>query len=454
MEHQTRHLGKFNKLAAVNKSKMDLYNEALDYLYNKLPMFQRSGPPAYKHSLDNTLGLDRLYQHPHKKFRAIHVAGTNGKGSVSNMLAAILQKSGYKTGLYTSPHLKDFRERIRVDGEKINEGFISSWIGDFIKQNKRWKIEPSFFELTVIMAFEYFVQQNVDVAVIEVGLGGRLDSTNIITPELSIITNIGFDHTNLLGNTLREIATEKAGIIKEKIPVVIGETHRETKKVFLAKAREKGSTIYFADQEYYSEYSMMDIEGKQVLNIKTQGQVVFPDLKVGLGGMYQRKNIPTVLKACDILIKGGWEISNDTIYSGISDVAGLTGLQGRWQVIGNNPLTVCDTGHNEDGIRMVVDQLKQTAFKKLHFVFGVVADKDMSRVLALLPADAEYYFTKASIPRALDENLLKIQAANYGLKGGAYPTVISAFESAKKNADKNDLIFVGGSTFVVGEILP
>jgi dihydrofolate synthase / folylpolyglutamate synthase len=433
---------------------MNSYNDILEYLYNRLPMFQRSGPPAYKNSLDNTLKLDRYYNHPHQNFNTIHVGGTNGKGSVSHLLAAILQKAGYKTGLYTSPHLKDFRERIRINGQKIRENFVVSWTNDFIEKNRIWKIEPSFFELTVIMAFDYLSKEKVDVAIVEVGLGGRLDSTNIISPEVSIITNISFDHTDLLGNTLKKIAAEKAGIIKQGIPVVIGQTHPETCGVFKEKAMEVSAPISFADQEYMSDYSMVGTDGKQILNIRKGGQVVYPELKTGLGGIYQRLNIPTVLKACDLLKEKGWKISNDFIYSGISEVVLLTGLQGRWQVLGHNPLIVCDTGHNEDGIRLVVEQIRQTPHKKLHFVIGVVADKDMSSVLALLSPNAVYYFTKAAIPRALNENILMEQASKFGLSGKTYPTVAAAFKAALNNAQSNDLVFVGGSTFVVAEVLP
>jgi dihydrofolate synthase/folylpolyglutamate synthase len=433
---------------------MNSYNEALDYLYNQLPMFQRTGPAAYKHSISNTLALDHYYGHPHRNYKTIHVAGTNGKGSVSHMLASILQQSGYKTGLYTSPHLKDFRERIKINGVEVDEGFVAEWTQDFMRKNVEWKLEPSFFELTVIMAFDYFSQDKVDVAIIEVGLGGRLDSTNIISPELSIITNIGYDHMNLLGDTLVKIAGEKAGIIKPATPVVIGETHPETKDVFLEKAAAENSTIVFADQVYRSDYSMLGLDGKHILHVESNGTVLYPNLKTGLGGFYQRKNIPSVLLSCDILKEKGWKISREAIYVGISEVVELTGLRGRWQVIGNNPFTVCDTGHNEDGIRAVVGQLKQTPYKKLHIVLGVVADKDMSKVLALLPTDARYYFTRASIPRAMDENELKRQALAFGLIGEPFPTVSEAMKSAQKNAAPEDLIFVGGSTFVVGEILP
>jgi dihydrofolate synthase / folylpolyglutamate synthase len=438
----------------VNKFEKKSYGEILDYLYNQLPMFQRSGPAAYKNSLGNTLALDEFYGHPHQNYKTIHVAGTNGKGSVSHLLAAILQEAGYKTGLYTSPHLKDFRERIRLNGKKISEEFVACWVNNFMEKNKDWKLEPSFFELASTMAFDYFSVEKAGVAVVEVGLGGRLDSTNIIMPEVSIITNISFDHTNLLGNTLEEIAGEKAGIIKPGIPVVIGQSHPETKDVFINKAVEVSAPIFFADKEYFSDYSMIDSDGKQTLNVSKGNHVVFQNLKTGLGGIYQRQNIPTVLKACDILKEKGWKIADESIYSGISEVVELTGLQGRWQVLGHNPLVICDTGHNEGGIRMVVEQIRQTPHKKLHFVLGVVGDKDMSKVFALLPKDAVYYFTKAAIPRALDENLLKEQASVFGLSGKTFPAVAAAYKAAKENAQPEDLIFVGGSTFVVAEVLP
>lgn len=429
------------------------YSETLDYLFTQLPMFQRSGPAAYKNNLENTMRLDEHYGHPHQKFKTIHVAGTNGKGSVSHMLAAVLQSAGYKTGLYTSPHLKDFRERIRINGEMIPENTVTEWIETYRTNNQKWKIDPSFFELTVSMTFDYFAQQEVDVAVIEVGLGGRLDSTNIITPEVSVITNIGLDHTDLLGDTLEKIAFEKAGIIKENIPVVIGETQSETKPVFEEKAKSLNAPIYFADKEYRAVYSTLTMDGKQMVRVEKNGENVLNGLQLDLLGIYQLKNLPAVLKTLDILIEQGWKITEEDIFRGLKSTIPLTGLRGRWQIIGNNPRTICDTGHNEDGIKMVLKQIENTAFKTLHFVFGTVGDKNPDNVLRILPKNAVYYFTQANIPRAMDAKDLAEKAATFGLNGKTYPSVIEAFEAAKHNTDKSDLIFVGGSTFVVAEVL-
>jgi len=432
---------------------MDSFEGTLDYLYNKLPMFQRIGPAAYKNSLENTQKLDILYRHPHRNFKTVHVAGTNGKGSVSHMIASVLQTAGYKTGLYTSPHLKDFRERIKVDGAMISREDVADWVEKFRKYNSQWKIEPSFFELTAAMAFDYFSQEDVDVAVIEVGLGGRLDSTNIITPEASIITNISYDHTALLGGTLEKIAAEKAGIIKKNIPVVIGQTQEETTPVFSARAQEMSAPLYFADSVFSAGYSMTGIDGKQIFNIRKGGELVYPELKIDLAGLYQQKNICPVLKACEILAEKGFLISKEQIYEGLSSVAEKTGLMGRWQILGHNPLIVCDTGHNEDGIKSVLEQVKQTPHKKLHFIYGAVNDKDISKILQMLPKDAQYYFTRARIPRALDEHLLSKEAESFGLKGKAFPSVSEAFEAAKAAAGANDFILVSGSTFVVAEVL-
>ena len=429
------------------------YPETLKYLFDQLPMFHRIGQAAYKNSLENTLKLDEIFRHPHRQFKTIHVAGTNGKGSVSHMLAAVFQSAGYKTGLYTSPHLKDFRERIKINGIMISEEEVVQWIENYAVANDLWNIELSFFELTVAMAFDYFAKEKVDIAIIEVGLGGRLDSTNIITPEVSVITNISLDHVNLLGDTLEKIAAEKAGIIKKDIPVVIGTTQNETKQVFQDTAQTKQAPLFFADQEYVASYSMLGIDGRQIMNIEKNGKVEYPEIKLDLLGIYQLKNVPVVLKTVDIMIERGWKISRENIYNGLKDAAKITGLMGRWQIIGKNPLTICDTGHNEDGIKMVVSQIKNTAYKTLHFVFGVVADKDPNTILQLLPTDAVYYFTRADIPRALDEKELAQKAAGFGLNGASYPSVQEAFNAAKLNACKNDLIFVGGSTFVVAEIL-
>jgi dihydrofolate synthase/folylpolyglutamate synthase len=429
------------------------YSEILDFLYSQLPMFQRTGPAAYKDSLENTFRLDDLFNQPHRSFATIHVAGTNGKGSVSHLLASVLQKAGYQTGLYTSPHLKDFRERIRVNGEMISENAVVDFTTTFLKKNESRKLSPSFFELTVSMAFDYFRKMNVDIAVIEVGLGGRLDSTNIITPEVSVITNISFDHKALLGDTLPKIAAEKAGIIKKDVPAIIGETSPETDFVFRQFAEKAGAWLTFADQEYRAEYSLQSISGKQILNIRKNDNLVFPNLETDLLGIYQRKNIPTVLKTIEVLQQKGWKISEDAIRKGLSQCAKNTGLLGRWQIIGHNPLIVCDTGHNEGGIKLVVEQINQTAWKELHMVFGMVNDKDQSGVLALLPAKAHYYFTKASIPRAEKPEVLAKKAEQFGLTGKCYSSVTEAFLAARANAGKNDLIFVGGSTFVVAEIL-
>lgn len=416
-------------------------------------MFHRVGEAAYKNSLENTLKLDEIFGHPHRSYKTVHVAGTNGKGSVSHLLAAVFQSAGYKTGLYTSPHLKDFRERIKINGQMISEEVVIEWIENYPAKNNLWNLEPSFFELTAAMAFDYFAKQEVDIAIIEVGLGGRLDSTNIITPEVSLITNIGLDHTNLLGNTLEKIAAEKAGIIKTNVPVVVGLTQNETKQVFIDVAHTKQTNLFFADQEYSASYSMLGLDGKQILNIERNGEMVYPEMKLDLLGFYQTQNVPAVLKTLDILIEKGWQISRENIYDGLANAAKYTGLMGRWQIIGNNPLTVCDTGHNEDGIKMVVNQIRNTPYKTLHFVFGVVADKNQDAVLSLLPKDAVWYFTRADIPRAMNEQELAQKAAGFGLKGESYPSVKEAFNAAKLNAGKNDLIFVGGSTFVVAEIL-
>ena len=429
------------------------YPEVLDFLYSQLPMFQRTGPAAYKDNLDNTLQLDQIFGNPHRSFKTVHVAGTNGKGSVSHMLASIFQDAGYKTGLYTSPHLKDFRERIKVNGEMISEEAVVSFTRKYLEINETEALEPSFFELTVSMAFDYFRTMAVDIAIIEVGLGGRLDSTNIITPEVSVITNISFDHMALLGDTLPKIAGEKAGIIKTGIPVVIGESSPETDFVFVQAAKKMETSIVFADQEYRADYSMLTLEGKQSLNITRNGISVYPDLQIDLLGIYQRHNVPTVLKTIDILNEKGWNLIEKNIRSGLKNTIQNTGLMGRWQIIGANPMIICDTGHNPAGIKIVMEQINQTAYKNLHMIIGLVNDKDQDEVLSLLPVNAHYYFTKASIPRATDPDQLARLAARFGLKGSCFSTVQEALTSAIRNADKNDLIFVGGSTFVVAEIL-
>ncbi len=430
------------------------YEQVLEYLYEHLPYYQRKGPAAYKASLDNTLALDQIFGHPHKKFRTIHVAGTNGKGSVSHMLASVLAKAGYKTGLYTSPHLKDFRERIRVNGEMVPEKFVADFVQRFLEMNKIVLLEPSFFELTVLMAFDYFAREEVDVAVIEVGLGGRLDSTNIIRPELSVITNISLDHTALLGDSLGKIALEKAGIIKPAVPVIIGETHPQTSMIFEGKAKENHSVLFFADQLLRADYAMISPDQKQIFNIKDKEGIRYENLRLDLLGKYQSGNLCTLLCAVHELQKTGWKITENDIRNGLEIVCNLTGLAGRWQTIGVNPRIICDTAHNEAGIREAVAQLSQTPCKKLHFIIGMVDDKDITGVLALLPKDAVYYFTKASVPRALAEHQLMQMALFFGLNGAAYEDVSAALIDAKMYADKDDVIFVGGSTFVVAEVLP
>jgi len=428
------------------------YHETLKWLFDQLPMYQRDGKAAYKDNLDNTLTLDEYFHHPHKKFQSIHVAGTNGKGSVSHMLASVLQQAGYKVGLYTSPHLKDFRERIKINGQMIPENDVVS----FFDQHKEIfeTIKPSFFEMTVALAFDYFAQKQIDIAVVEVGMGGRLDSTNIIQPELSVITNIGFDHTLFLGDTLEKIAKEKAGVIKENTPVIIGETQPETKPVFLNIARQKDSQIHFADQNYFIDYAMQSVDFKQVFNIKdAKGSIIFRDLKIDLSGAYQQKNLLTALTVIKQLQRSGGNIQDSDIYEGLGNVVENTGLLGRWQVLSHKPLTIADTGHNTEGLNYIFEQIKQTPHKHLHVVFGVVNDKNIEKVLGILPREAAYYFTRANIPRALDEKVLAEKATFAGLTGETYPDVQIALENAKKNAEDNDLIFIGGSTFVVAEVL-
>jgi len=390
-------------------------------------MYQRVGQAAYKADLAATVALADYLNNPEKSFKSIHVAGTNGKGSTSHMLASIFQEAGYKTGLYTSPHLKDFRERIKINGQMIPEGSVVQ----FIESHKNYfeTHQLSFFEMMVGLAFDYFRSEQVDIAIIEVGMGGRLDSTNIITPELSVITNIGLDHTQFLGDTLEKVASEKAGIIKENIPIVIGETHPETEAVFKRFASEKRTSIVFADQEEPSQHES--------------------DLK----GFYQKKNIQTVSGALRILQNRGWNISEDNISKGLGNTISNTGLMGRWQILKQIPKVICDTGHNKEGLELVMAQLKTETFEKLHIVLGVVSDKDLKSVLPLFPKDATYYFCKPKIPRGLDASLLVVRALEFGLKGSEYISVDSAYQNALAQASDEDLIFIGGSTFVVAEVV-
>lgn len=425
------------------------YQETIDYLFHRLPMFSRLGAAAFKSDLTNTIKLCEAAGNPHLRFKSIHIAGTNGKGSTSHMLAAILQTAGYKTGLYTSPHLKDFRERIKVDGEMIEQSFVI----EFTECMKPLieEIEPSFFEITVAMAFAWFERQKIDVAVVEVGLGGRLDSTNIITPELSVITNIGYDHMNILGNTLEKIAGEKAGIIKKGIPVVIGETLPETKPVFEQKAKEMNAPVYFANEKRWIADWKQDKQELYV-NVADNHTDERKNYKLDVSGLYQTKNLLTVLEAVHLLTEQKWQITEKNTENALMRVKKLTGLHGRWEVIHQHPLTVLDVGHNEDGIKQITEQLEHCNFLKLHIIIGMVKDKDIAKVFSLLPKYATYYFTKAQIPRAFDENELAAKAKKFDLAGQAFATVNEALQQAVDHSDKEDMILVCGSVFIVGEV--
>jgi dihydrofolate synthase/folylpolyglutamate synthase len=400
-----------------------IYKDTLDYLFSQLPMYQRSGAAAYKEDIGNIIKACDILQNPHKKFKSIHIAGTNGKGSTAHMLASILQEAGFKTGLYTSPHLKDFRERIKINGKMISKNQVIN----FVKKNKIEfeKINMSFFEYTVAMAFDYFAESQVDIAIIETGLGGRLDSTNIISPELSVITNIGYDHTNLLGSKLEQIAKEKAGIIKKNTPVVIGRKQEKIiNDIFKITAYNKKSKIFFSE-----------------INNN-----IYCDLK----GEYQNENINTTIKAIEVL---NWNIDNNNIYKGLKNVIKNTGLNGRWQIISKNPHIICDTGHNQDGIKNITKQLKKINFNNLHFIFGTVKDKNITEIIKLLPKEAIYYFCAAKIDRAFNASKLQAISLELHLQGNTYNSVKDAFNNAISNYKKDDLIFIGGSTFVVAEIL-
>jgi dihydrofolate synthase/folylpolyglutamate synthase len=427
------------------------YKETTDWLFSQLPMFHRIGKAAYKADLGNTRELDRHFGFPHRNFYTIHIAGTNGKGSVANMLAAVLQKAGYRTGLYTSPHLVDFRERIRIDGEMIPKREVIS----FVASNREYfeRLKPSFFEMTVALAFDYFSRQEVEVAVVEAGLGGRLDSTNIVDPVISVITNISFDHMDLLGGTLKKIAGEKAGIIKPGIPVVIGDKNRETRQVFVDKAEEGRSPIYFANDYFQVPWSVVTTGNEQYFQVMRGKKTAYPGLKSDLCGLVQQKNLPVVLEVIELLKMREWHISADDIYEGLASVHRLTGFRGRWEVIGEDPLTVIDTGHNLDGIRQVVHQLENTRYRNLHLVYGAVNDKEIDKILQALPTGARYYFTRAQIPRALDVKVLAAKAAFYGLQGSIHDTVAGAVASAREAAGPGDIVLITGSTYVVGEAI-
>ena len=431
------------------------YNEACEYLYKQTPMFEKQGASGYKEGLGNSLVLDEHFGHPHKHYRCIHIAGTNGKGSCAHTLSAILQSCGYKVGLYTSPHLADFSERIRVNGQPIEEEYVV----DFVEEEKEFftPLSPSFFEVTTAMAFKYFADKKVDIAVIEVGLGGRLDCTNIITPILSVITNIGFDHTQFLGTSLEQIAMEKAGIIKKGIPVVIGETVPETRPIFEAIAKEENAPITFAEDNCEIKDFTTSSSG---LIYKT---VSFGQLNGELGGYYQEKNANTILHVVKALEKMDFMFpclcnenipcQNKEVREGFGKVCELTGLRGRWEIVAESPLTVCDTGHNVEGWRYLSKQLKNVKCQKMHIVFGMVEDKDIQGVIELLPENAIYYFTKSSSERSLSENVIKLYATQRGLRGDSFPDVFTAYEAARKNASKNDFVFIGGSSYVVADFL-
>ncbi|MDO7886330.1 bifunctional folylpolyglutamate synthase/dihydrofolate synthase [Hymenobacter cheonanensis] len=431
------------------------YPETLAWLYAQLPMYQRVGAAGFKKGLGNTEALAAALGHPETKFRSVHVAGTNGKGSSSHLLAAVLQSAGYKVGLYTSPHLREFTERIRVNGQELAPAYLVQWVASH--QQLFTEVQPSFFEMCVALAFDYFAAEQVDVAVVEVGLGGRLDSTNIITPLVSLITNISYDHQAMLGNTLPEIAGEKAGIIKPGRPVVISQTQPEVAPVFEAKARQAASPLLFADARYEvrptGETTPEDYaRGTQVLNVYREGQLSLEGVQLGLLGDYQRLNLPGVLATLDELRAQGFTIPESAVRQGLREVTRLTGLRGRWSIIGQHPLVVADTGHNEGGLRLVLAQLARVPHRHLHLVIGTVNDKDVAQVLALLPRQATYYFCQADIPRALPAEALAALAAAQGLAGRAYGPVPVAVAAARAAAGPDDVVFIGGSTFVVAEV--
>jgi dihydrofolate synthase/folylpolyglutamate synthase len=427
------------------------YKETIEFLYERLPVYHRIGKAAYKADLNSTIALDNYFKNPHRRFMSVHIGGTNGKGSVSHMIASVLQEAGYKTGLYTSPHLLDYRERIKVDGKMIPEEEVVSFVEKHY--NILDSVKSSFFEMSVAMAFDYFARSAVEIAVIEVGLGGRLDSTNIITPVLSVITNIGHDHMDLLGNTLEKIAAEKAGIIKKHVPVIISEKQDIVNDVFIKSAAAQSSDLLFAEDLYKCRLGDPDmISGKRTYSLVNVVNERIINGETPLGGDYQEKNIPVVAGAAEIL-RDDLRISEENFIDGISKTILNTGLIGRWQILSREPMMICDTGHNMEGLEYVLAQIKRYPKDKLHMVIGFVNDKDLNGVLDLFPTDAVYYFTKASVPRALDEKVLKAEAYRFGLKGDSYTDVSTAVNSAITNAGKNDFIFFGGSTFLVADVL-
>ena len=426
------------------------YTETLNYLYTQLPMFTRTGAAAYKADLSNTITLCAALDNPQNKFKSIHVAGTNGKGSTSHMLASVLQEAGYKVGLYTSPHIKDFRERIKINGQKIEKQFVVHFTENI--KTKITEIQPSFFEITVAMAFAYFAKQQVDIAVIEVGLGGLLDSTNVIIPELCVITNIGLDHTNLLGTTLPEIATQKAGIIKASVPVVISQTQEETERVFTNKALEKNTSIFFADK--VMEVIGMDSAtiGLQKMKVVNTAKMSITNYELDILGKYQQKNVKGVLLALEILQQYNWNISAQNIVDGLKNIKNNTGLMGRFDMLETSPMLIADVAHNADGITEVLAQIKNIPHNNLHIITGFVADKAVDKVLALFPKNANYYFTQANIPRALLKENLQETAKQYQLNGEVYNNVNTALQAAKAKASKEDIILICGSFFIIAEL--
>ncbi len=427
------------------------YYEILDYLYNKLPVFHRIGPAAYKANLNNTLKINEFLNHPEKQFKSIHIAGTNGKGSTAHILSSILQEKGLKTGLCTSPHLKDFRERIKINGKMIPEKYLKDFFNEtnikFIET-----INPSFFELTTGITFKYFADQKVDIAVVETGMGGRLDSTNTVNPLVSIITNIGLDHSDLLGDTLEKIAFEKAGIIKPNIPVIIGQKQDLIKKVFDLKAKENNASIFYADDNYSIDY-IKNHDNYYYYDVYNKNNKIF-QIESPLGGSYQNHNIITALQCCELLNnKYDYKISNNHIINGLKNVIDNTGFRGRWTILSKKPLIVCDTGHNKEALEIIIENINSCEYDKLHFIVGFMNDKKIDDILSMLPKDAAYYFTKANVPRSLDANILKEKAKKFGLKGMVFNQVNQAFDKAKELSTKDDMIFIGGSTFVVAEVL-
>lgn len=421
------------------------YQEAIEFLYQQLPVFHRSGAPAYKPGLGNVLKLCEKLGYPETKFSSVHIAGTNGKGSTSHSLAAILQCAGYKTGLYTSPHLKNFTERIRINGKEMPEAKVVEFLENHWQLAE--EIQPSFFEWTVAMAFNYFAAENVDIAVVETGMGGRLDSTNILTPRVSVITNISYDHMQFLGDTLSKIAIEKAGIIKKGIPVVISEYQEEVADVFLDKANTENAPLFFASKEYHCEKT-----NSIFTRVFHQGKIILDRLQLSLKGSYQLKNLPGILKTVELLQNEKWNIQQENIRDGLEQVILLTGLKGRWQVLQQEPMVICDVGHNEAGIREAVEELKTIPHRNLHFILGFSKDKDIKKILNIYPSNGFYYFCSYSGERALKSDILEQEATNLGISGKKFDNVNLAFENVLKKAGKDDLIFIGGSIFLVAEL--